>query len=265
MTFGVIAQGSNDEKDIKRLLVMPEIWDGQRRDEDDVEKVECATFENTIAAVFRREGVAFGYVLFVHKGDGLFIQHTAFIESERGKVAIECIEAALKAMFLETMATDILTHCPEWALGTAKLARTIGAHCMFRMPNFAVRDGRMQYAAVYGLTMFEWAWLHHADFEEQGEKWHEQVFGDEGPSHDHDPVHEMFLGLALEMGIHQPHKAVFLYNGWARRAGYAEASLLWAGERGHSLVDFRDGIALNGPNGVISVIPRCPQKAELFH
>lgn len=263
LSFAVWRKGTEDDVALKALMILPEIWDGQRRDCDDVEKIPEAEFHSCLLAVFRLEGQAIGYVLLQPLSADLVVQHTAFLEKYRGALAIKCIEHAHREVFLRTPVTHILTHCPEWHPATATLARRMGGEPVSFIKNFAVRDGRMHGARLYELSVISWARLNHTDFQEQGEKWHEAVFKQIEPHHEDDPAHDSWLGLALEMGKFQPHKAMVLYSNWAVRAGYVQGELIWANGAGYSFVDFGHGFALNGPDGIVAVLPKCQPLPQL--
>lgn len=257
LSFAVWHKGTEDDVALKALMILPEIWEGQRRDCDNVEQVAEAEFHNCLLAIFRLEGQAIGYLLFEPRCPELAVQHTGFLEKHRGSLAIKCIEHAHREVFLRTSVTHILTHCPEWSMATASLARKMGGEAVSFIKSFAIRDGRMQGARLYELSCITWARLNHTDFQEQGEKWHEQVFAKIEPHHEDDPAHNGFLGLALEMGKYQPHKAMAIYNNWAERAGYLQGELIWSNRASYSFVDFGHGFALNGPDGIVAVLPKC--------
>lgn len=266
MSFGLVAKHSNDDCAIKEILVRPEIWEAQRRDGDSINAVPEASFgESAFAAVFRQDNQPVGYVLFtlvpLQTHQTIYVQHTAFLEAFRGEKAMGCIAAAHQEMFFQTTALSIITHCPDWLPATKWMAEKMGGRRVSHMNHFALRDGRVQGASIYRIQCFDWACDNHEEFQDLGERWHETVFKELEPHHDDDPAHNGFLGLALMMGIRQPHKAMAIYNMWAERAGYVPGEVLWADGQGHSLIDFREGVCLNSPDGVMSVIPRCrPQQ-----
>lgn len=265
MSFGVIAKCSNDERAIKALAVLPENWNDMCGDNEDPDQIRGGTFEGVTAAVFRHvEGDhAFGYILFVPRQDDLVEQHTVFCEAQRGNVASQCIRAAHKELFLTTKWIGVLTFCPEWNPGARHLAQKVGAVKVSTVPNFRLRGGRWQGAALYHLLLWTWSCDHHDEFQDTGEAWHDRVFSQlPEAKHEDDPAHNGWLGLAVEMGKRQPHKAVEVYNSWAIKAGYALGKLLWADGNGHSLIDFGHGIALNGPESVLAVLPKCPPSPQ---
>lgn len=274
-TFGPWMDGSDDAMAMTLLLANDEIWQSQCRDGDSKALIAGMSFPGAYLAVFRAQQSSpsemiyhpVGYILYTPRGAGVFEQHTAFLELHRGKFAAECIDWAFRAMFLETSCTQLITVCQAWQPETRLSAKSRGAIELFTIPRYAKKDGKEHPAAVFGITVMEWAWRHHQDFGYAGEKWHDEVFADLEPHHEEDPAHNGFLGLALEMGKKQPHKAIAVYNAWASLAGYAPGELLWADAAGNSLIDIQVAIVLNGPNGVAAVLPKCPPspKAELSH
>lgn len=265
ISFGVIAKGSNDEQAIKALAVLPDIWDEQCGDGESREQIVQGTFEGVTAAVFYDQSTpfgptAFGYILFVPRPDGLYEQHTAFITSRRGPLALRCIKEAHKELFLTTPAIGLITLCPDWNPGSRSLSHKLGAVRVSAVPMFKIRGGRMLGATLYHLTLWTWSCENHDDFQDVGEAWHERVFAKmPAAEHDDDPAHNGWLGLALEMGKHQPQKGMDVYNSWAMKANYAPGQLLWSDSNGHSLIDFGHGVCLNSPDAVLAVIPKCPQ------
>lgn len=262
MTFGVVAKDSREDRAIKALALHEEIWSEQCGDNDSQDQVRNGSFEGVTAAVFRMmDGDnAFGYILFVPRQDGLVEQHTAFLGYTRGPIGLKCIRAAHRELFLWTPFIGVITFCPDWNPGSRHLCQKVGAVQVSTVPKFKIRGGRMWGAALYHLLLWTWACDAHDEFQEIGEAWHERVFSQiPEAEHDEDPAHNGWLGLAVEMGKRQPQKAVEVYNSWAMKANYAPGKLLWADGNGHSLIDFGHGIALNGPETVLAVLPKCPR------
>lgn len=260
MKFGPFVNGSPEHRAIIGLLTTPEIWEPQRSDGLSIEDAAGATFFHWMTAVFYEGEEPIGYVLFQPVGADrtVFAQHTAFLEANRGKDAIGMMKEARDAMFLRTACTHIITDCPDWHRGAESAAKLMGATKMFRRPYIAHRDGQPFGGTVYGMTALEWAWAVHAGYAEIGHRWHEEVFASLAPHHDDDATHDGFVGLAVEMSRHQPHKAVAVYNAWAKLAGYAAGTLIWADGRGHAIIDIGDAVVVNTPDRVVAAFPTCP-------
>ncbi len=263
INFGVIAKDSNDERAIKALATLPEIWDEQCGDQESVDQIKQGTFEGVTAAVFRHVegGHAFGYILFVPRPDGLFEQHTAFRTDQRGPLALRCIKEAHKEVFLTTPMVGIITKCPDWNPGSRHLSHKLGAVRVSALPKFKIRDGRWQGATLYHLMLWTWCCENHDEFQDVGEAWHEKVFAQMPEAeHEDDSSHNSWLGLALEMGKLQPVKAIDIYNSWGAKTGYAPAKLLWADGASSALIDIFSATVLNTPDGGVVVIPKCDAK-----
>lgn len=268
LSFGPWQPGSADAVAFRRLFKTDSIYEPQRTDDGKPEDVDAVEFHGGYLAVFRGDDVHGeeyghrGYVLYTARPGGVFEQHTGFLELHRGKAAESAIAEATRRMFLETPCTQIVTFCPEWLPATKAMAKRFGAIPMFEVKSFANRGEEMKLAHLYGQTALQWAWRNYGEFEAVGRRWHDEVFSAIEPHHEDDPTHNAFLGLALEMGRQQPHKALAIYNAWAELAGYAAGRLIWADGEGNSFVDIGNAMVLNGPDHVLAVIPRksCPQR-----
>lgn len=255
LSFGPWRDDSEDAKAFRYLFKRADIFKPQARDGDQREAVDGVSFPGAYLAVFDDFTDVYGYVLYTPRPSGVFEQHTGFIAEFRGATAEADVKQSTAKMFLETPCSQIVTFCPEWLPATKVMARRMGAQQLFTKAPFATRDGKVYAADLYGQTALQWAWRNHMDFAEVGAKWHDQVFAAIEPHHDEDRAHNAFLGLALEMGKKQPQKAAAIYAAWAELAGYEPGRILWANQRGFSLIDIGAAAILNGPEGVISVIP----------
>lgn len=266
LSFAPFAYDSDDAKAFRQLFKHDSIFEPQRRDGDDRHAVDLATFAGAYLAVAWEGTVideAVGYILYTPRPNGVFEQHTGFLPEHRGLAAEEYIGNATLSMFMETLCSQIVTFCPEWLPSTRAMAKRMGAIRLFDTPRFAFRDGKPYSATLFGQTALQWAWRIHHEFEEVGAHWHDQVFAAIEPHHEEDPSHNGFLGLALEMGKRQPHKAMAIYSAWAELAGYEPGRLVWADGEGNSFIDIGNAMVLNGPDRILAVIPRCPPQPRL--
>lgn len=260
-SFGPWQEGSDDAKDMLWLLQRDDVWEPQARDGDEKEKAALSTFPGTWLAVFRDQMSPVGYILYVPRNPHCSVmeQHTGFIESARGKDAIDAMQSATAAVFLQTPCSRIVSYCPDWHPGTKGIARQMGSVPLYYVPKFAKRAGIEYGATLYGLTVLEWAFRNHMNYAHIGHRWHEEVFAKLEPHHEDDDVHDGFLGLAVEMGVRNPHKAVAVYNIWAELAGYAPASVQWADGQGNALIDISNAYVLNSGNRAIAAFAKNAQ------
>lgn len=269
ISFGLWGEHPEDIEAFRELFQRDDIFEPQRRDGDTKEMVLDADFPGCYLAVFRdgpdmpsgRIQEPMGYIMFFPKTKtGVFEQHTAFITEARGAAAGRMIEAAIAMLFIEGQAIALLTTCPEWNPAAASMARKMGGSIRYRKDQYALRDGQVQGADIYGMTILDWAYRHHPGYGEIGHRWHEQVFSQlPAAKHDDDEAHNGILGIALKVGERRPHLGLGIYNAWAEIAGYAPATLIWADGNGNSLIDIDNAYVVNLPNGkVASVIPKCP-------
>lgn len=258
LSFGPWRDISEDGTAFRQLFKHDEIFEPQRRDGDQREAVDGASFPGAYLAIFSEGPEAYGFILYTPRPSGVFEQHTGFLRAFRGESAERDIAEATQRMFFETPCSQIVTFCPDWLPGTRVLAKRMGAQYLFENSLFARRDGENRAADLYGQSALQWAWQHHHEFERAGAKWHDQVFTTLEPHHEEDPAHNAMLGLALEMGKRQPHKAIAIYNAWSELAGYAPGALIWADGQGNSVFDIGVATVVNSADRVIAVFPKSP-------
>lgn len=264
LSFAPWADDSDDVGAFRQLFKHDSIFEPQRRYGDDRRDVDAANFPGAYLAVARGDAIhgapygAFGYILYTPRPSGVYEQHTGFLTEQRGVNAERVIAEATRRMFMETPCSQIVTFCPEWLPGTRALAKRMGAIRLFEKAPFAIRDGENYSAELWGQSALQWAWRNHAEYAQNGAAWHDQVFAAIEPHHEDDATHNGFLGLALEMGKRQPHKAIAIYNAWAELAGYQPGALIWADGEGNSFIDIGNAMVLNGPDRILAVVPKCP-------
>jgi hypothetical protein len=167
-----------------------------------------------------------GGVLFVQKQLSLFEAHVSVLPEGRGKWALDMVNEALKWMFTKTNAVEITTRVPKGNLGALALVRAIHGVLQFTLPKGWVFDNKFVPAGVYSLTVQDWQrtapglvergqWFHHRLESEQ------KQLGNFKPSHEDDPIHDRYVGAAVETILGgQVHKGVIYYGRWSTMAGY---------------------------------------------
>lgn len=267
ISFGLWGEHPEDIEAFRRLFQRDDIFDPQRRDGDTKEMVLDADFPGCYLALFRGDDIdgqtygPIGYIMFFPKTNtGVFEQHTAFVTEARGAVAMRLIELAIAKLFIDGQAIALLTTCPAWNPAAAGMARKMGGSIRYRKDQYALRDGQVYGADIYGMTILDWAYKNHPGYGEIGHRWHEQVFSKlPEAKHDDDDAHDGILGIALKVGERRPHLGLGIYNAWAEIAGYAQATLIWADGNGNSLIDIDNAYVVNLPDGIVAaVIPKCP-------
>ncbi len=171
----------------------------------------------------------FGGILFIQHSPGLYECHTQVLKEGRGEWTKRMARACLHIMFTQTDAMEIFTHVPKGNLGARTLTQLCGFGFEFRKPASLsgwVMDGDPIPTDVFSLRVQDWArtapglidrgqWFHErldAEFERLGYR---------EDNHDEDPVHDRYVGMAVEMVFGgQPTKAQVLYNRWAAMANY---------------------------------------------
>lgn len=178
---------------------------------------------NTDNVLLMGEG---GGVLFVKHQLGLYEAHVQMLPEKRGGHTFRMVQEALHWMFTRTDAFEITTRVPKGNLGARALVRAIHGRLEFRLTEGWVIEDKAVYADVYSLTIQEWMktapglvekgqWFHHRLEEEfQKHKLPPDI-------HPEDPVHDRYVGVAVEMFLNgQRNKGVILYGRIASMAGY---------------------------------------------
>ena len=144
-------------------------------------------------------------------------------------------------MFTRTPCLQLTTFLPDANPAAQGLARKGGFKPWFRREVHPMGPGEQA-----RLDIDDWI-AGTPDLEKDGELFHDVLeaakkeAGSELPIHDHDPVHERYVGAAYRMMARgQSRKAEALYNRWACNAGYSKLEIL---SDGPLVVDVGDGIA----------------------
>lgn len=133
--------------------------------------------------------------------------HTNFLPSDRGRHAVEQSADALRLAFTATDAETLYTK----VIGQRSTA--LFAHLMGFKDTF--QSGGAQFMRM---DIDDWV-LRDPEVSNVGEAFHEAL--GELATHDHDPVHDRFVGAAVQMlRAIQYEKAERIYGRWARHTGY---------------------------------------------
>ena len=137
------------------------------------------------------------------------------------------VQEALRWMFTETDALEIVTRVPKNNVGARALAKAIGGQKEFTINQGWVYEGQIVAADVYALRIQDWM-ANAPGLEAKGEWFHKKLeseydrMGYEEPIHPDDPLHDRYVGAAVAMILGgQPYKAMIFYNRWAGMTGYA--------------------------------------------
>jgi RimJ/RimL family protein N-acetyltransferase len=184
-----------------------------------------------------------GWVLIRHE-PGIYELHTLFRRAGRGRVYFEAATAALDYVFAGTDAREIVTRVPA----NNPHADLAAARCGFserftRRDAFTDPDGRAWDVSYQGLDIDGWMMRSETALAE-GRAFHEVIEGARGQSsHPDDEAHDRAAGAAaLMIRAGNPRKGVWIYNRWARLAGYAPIALISEAPLAIDVVDAVIGI-----------------------
>lgn len=161
-----------------------------------------------------------GCFLVKHMEEQRYCFHTNLLPHCRGAKALAAAREALRMAFLHTDCRELVTMVPGNMPHAALMARLAGLRQRFERPNIWLANGVRFGMAFYGLTLEEWICI--GSCVGVGHAFHARLHGELGmPAHPQDPVHDAFVGAAVEMiRAGQLHKAVATYNRFARFAFY---------------------------------------------
>lgn len=166
---------------------------------------------------------------------GVYELHTLFLPEGRGKVYFAQAREALRYVFVETDATELVTKVPDQNAGARMAAALVGFKERFRRET-AWADGSG--VSYQGLTIEDWR-QRDAEALKAGQWFHRRL--DELIEHDahpQDEAHDRAVGCAVLMArAGALSKGIAFYNRWARFAGYVEARQI-----GPNIVDFVEAI-----------------------
>jgi hypothetical protein len=152
-----------------------------------------------------------------------FEVHTLFLPEGRGQSSLAAAEEAARFMFTATDCLEIVTKVPASNKAADFLTRRMGFVPLFTR-QAAWPDGSD--VTVFSLTLDAWR-ARDPELPLYGEAFHDALEaakaanGSKLETHPHDESHDRAVGAACLMArAGNAGKAVWLYNRWARLAGY---------------------------------------------
>jgi hypothetical protein len=159
--------------------------------------------------------------------EGCYEVHTQILPEGRGEWAVGFAKAGAKFMFTATDCVEILTRTPQGHIAAVALTRAMGFRQQFVTPPECLFRGQRVPAAIWSLTIQDWA-LRQDHMAEEGARFHgwmgQRI---DGVPHEPDPDHNRVVGISLAMiAGGQTAKAVVWYNRWAFAARHQPIRLL---------------------------------------
>lgn len=149
---------------------------------------------------------------------GRYEVHTLFLPGSKGvreKAAI-----ALRHMFCATDALELVTKVPNDLPHALKLSYDVGFKFAFTRDKVWPRASGAVGMTYLRMTIDDWTQANE-QLQELGHEFHEKL--GEHQTHEEDAIHDRYVGLGVACAMAgQPEKGVWLYNRWARFAGYQE-------------------------------------------
>lgn len=190
-----------------------------------------------------------GAEIFIPIQPGIYEAHSMCLPEGRGPWMVGFVEDCLRHLFTRTDCVEVVTRCPTRQ--AVALAKRVGLTCEFTNPKGWLIDGKQVSADIYALRVQDWMRL-APGLEERGHWFHdrlEQEFARMGrtePQHDDDPVHDRYVGAAVEMMFGgQPMKGQIFYNRFAQLADYHPIRVMREGplvvDIGNAILVIRNG------------------------
>jgi hypothetical protein len=150
--------------------------------------------------------------------------HSMALPHVRGRCVYDAATTAIRFMFFATDAMELLTRVVDGNVGATALTRKVRFSPEFTRSSAWETEKGPRDVHFYAMRYPEW--IKHQDWlMARGEEFH-VMLGDE-VEHGHDPAHDLYVGAAFEMVLSgQPDKGCFLYNRWARFAGYEAVDIV---------------------------------------
>jgi RimJ/RimL family protein N-acetyltransferase len=212
------------------ILRLPEVWEPQRIDGVERETADVATAlyakqGSLLMLVNDTEGQPQGFLLFEKHAEDLYELHTNLKERFRGKAGFAAITDAIDWMFINTGATSLITHAPDWnSRAIMAVIEWCGGSRIGHKPQAFQRDGHIYGSQICAINVSDWAVraCRTSKFAAAGESFHREIESTLGElSHGEDPMHENAVGLAVTIGkAGSWQRGVSLYNHIARLMGY---------------------------------------------
>lgn len=183
-------------------------------------------------------------------GFGRVEAHTNFLPTMRGRGALEQAREAMAYTFLATACHFLVTRVPQNNPAADWFTRAMGFRLRFERPDAWLKDGRKNAVRYYELDVDDW--IMQGRCVAAGRDFHEKLQQrlPAHRSHGEDHAHDCYVGaLAQMIRAGSAEKGVFIYNRWARLAGYQEISIV---STDPLKIDIRDAI-LTIENGDFAV------------
>lgn len=198
-----------------------------------------------------------GWVLGKHE-TGIYELHTAFLKEGRGRFYVAATHEALRYVFTNTDAVEIVTRVPEVNRAAAMAARCAGFKERFmRSDAWALPEGKVCDISFQALHLDAWT-AKSPDVLAEGHWFHETLqdahdrAGRPLPPHPEDESHDRAVGAAVMMiKTGNVAKAIWSYNRWARLAGYPLIQLL--SER-PTIIDVGEGVVIEAMGAEMQVL-----------
>jgi len=143
--------------------------------------------------------------------------HTNFLPASRGAHAVHAAREALQLAFLVTDAEQLTTMVPLNNPQALRFAHSMGFRDSYRRANAWTSAGKKYDMQYLSLAIDDWI-VASQECAQAGIDFHQRL---EGVDHPDDPVHDAFVGAAIEMITYRrADKAQRIYGRWARAAGY---------------------------------------------
>ena len=221
---------SFDAKDINAVLNSAEVFNWVAGPNDTV--LDAGPLLEDHRNILLTPGNHMGGLIFVFCEPGIYEVHNNWLSIARGQYAHCATLAALRWMFTRTEAMMILTRVPAFNRPAAQLAAAVGGVKEFeRAKAYPTKDGPVD-VSFWSLRYEDWVRRTPA-LAEVGKMFHVKLHAEVarlGGSEEHHPdeeCHDRAVGAAFEMVYAgQVEKGVWLYNRWARWAGYQQIALV---------------------------------------
>lgn len=157
---------------------------------------------------------------------GRYAIHTNLLPEHRGLAGLKACREALAVAFLQTDALQLVTYVPATIPQAGVMARMAGFRHVFDRPKLWPVDGVKADMGFYVLTIDDW--IARGNCNAAGQAFHARLHGELGaPAHPEDPIHNNYVGAAVDMiRAGQVHKALEVFNQFARFAGYQPVKLV---------------------------------------
>ena len=173
---------------------------------------------------------------------GRYEMHTMFLPEGRGRAALDAAAEALRYMFVETPAVEVVTKTAGSNPAAGLMARKAGFSVAFEREGVWIDKTGLTY---FSMTLDQWI-ARDPVAPQEGAAFHAMLegakrsCGSELPIHPDDQAHDRVAGTASLMArAGNARKAVAVYSRWARFAGYAPIELV---SETPPIIDVRDAV-----------------------